>query len=87
MDEIYDTKSTESNDILEKINPLYTVLGNELITTLIHERDILLLNVEDKKKIKKAFKEWCHRNHPDKLCDSNVDNSFIIREYGEVFLR
>ena len=57
------------------------------MNNLILEEDLLDLSEETKGLIKNIYHEWCLANHPDKTDTVNEDALYVIKEYGEAFLR
>ena len=59
------------NITLQKINPLRTILGEEL-QTIIAESDLLTLSGENKNNIRR---QWPKTHHPDKWVCSSLDST------------
>ena len=77
---------------LQKINPLRTILGEEL-QTIIAESDVLTLTEENKNNIRRHFRQWSKTHHPDKWVCSSLDSTektiayFIYQTFADPIIK
>ena len=77
MDEVYVDKVKCVENYLKRINPLAFVLEKDVLNELMMSSELLDINGEQKKSIKKKYLEWCRKVHPDKTNDVDEDSMYI----------
>ena len=78
MEVVYNEYKVELASILRKINPLDVVTDVERLVGNCN--DLMSIDEENKLEIKKDYRNWCKKNHPDK--DENVkeDSIYLFKE-------
>jgi hypothetical protein len=88
MDTLFQENVEKIECVLKKLNPFQCLLTNgELKNIMSSSSNMMELTNEIKKKIKKAFYEWCRCNHPDKSEAQDEDSLFVYKVFGQAFLR
>ena len=87
MNVLFSSRLCELRRCLIRMNPLATVLGDNLDTLLESGGDLLNASEEQKQITKKQYLIWCRKNHPDKNENVDEDALYVYKHFGPAFLR